>query len=113
MSAGAIQAIERLLAEAVDADDVLRGAVSALAAEPGVVWAGIGFVEAGALALGPAAGMPDEARRARIAIVYQGELVGELWADGDPDLRLLEHAAELIASHVLIGWDTRGEAWDP
>jgi hypothetical protein len=113
VSAGAIQVIERLLAEANDADDVLRGAVSALAAEPGVVWAGIGFVEEGALTLGPGAGTPDEARRARVPIVYQGKLVGELWADGDADLRLLERAAERIASHVLIGWDTRGEAWEP
>lgn len=113
MSTGAIATIERLLAEATDADDVLRGAVSALAAEPGIVWAGIGFVEEGTLALGPAAGTPDEERRTRVPIVYRGELVGELWADGDPNGRLLEEAAERIAPHVLIGWDTRGEAWEP
>jgi hypothetical protein len=113
VTADAIAAIERLLSEKQDADDVLRGTVAALLAEPGIVWAGVGFVEKGTLTLGPAAGSPDEVRRARVPIRYQETVVGELWADGDVDVRLLERVAERIASCVLIGWDTRGEPWEP
>jgi hypothetical protein len=106
--------IERLLAEADDADDVLRGAVSALAAEPGVVWAGIGFAEEGEIALGPSAGTPDPARRSRVPILFQDAVVGELWVDGDVgETGLLETLAERLAPQVLIGWDTGGETWEP
>jgi hypothetical protein len=113
VTAGAIAAIERLLSETQDADDVLRGTVAALLAEPGIVWAGIGLVEDGTLTVGPAGGSPDEQRRARVPISYQETVVGELWADGDVDVRLLERVADRIASHVLIGWDTRGQPWEP
>jgi putative methionine-R-sulfoxide reductase with GAF domain len=113
VTAGAIAEIELLLAETQDADDVLRGTVAALVAEPGIVWAGVGFVEEGALALGPVAGVPDEERRARVPISYQEAVVGELWADGDVEAPLLEQVADRIAPYVLIGWDTRGEPWEP
>jgi len=113
VSAGTIEAIDRLLADAKDADDVLRGAVEVLAAQAGIVWAGIGFVEDGAIALGPSLGTPDESRRTRVPIVFQGAVVGDLLADGDVDTSLLEQVAERIAPQVLIGWDTRGEAWEP
>jgi hypothetical protein len=113
VNAGAIQAIERLLVEAEDADDVLRGAVTTLTREPGIVWAGIAFVEEGAVVLGPSEGTPDERRRTRVPAVFQGARVGELWADGDPDPALLEQIADRLAQHILIGWDTRGEAWEP
>ena len=65
------------------------------------------------LPLGPTAGAPDEARRMRVPIVFQGDPVGELWVDGDPDRALLDRVAALIAPLVLIGWDTGGEAWEP
>jgi hypothetical protein len=110
---GPIAEIERLLAEAVDADDVLRGTVSALVAEPGIVWAGIGFVEEDTIVLGPTEGTPDDARRIRVPIVFQGAVVAELSADGDVAATLLEQVAERIAPQALIGWDTRGEAWEP
>jgi hypothetical protein len=113
MSDAALEAVERLLAEAHDADEVLRGTVSALVAEPNVVWAGIGFVEGDAVALGPAAGSPDDARRTRIPIAFQGAIVGELCVDGEADARLIEQVAVRIAPQVLIGWDTGGEAWEP
>jgi hypothetical protein len=113
VSAGVVETIERLLAESDDADDALRGAVATLVAEPEIVWAGIGFVEGGAIAVGPAAGVPDESRRIRVPILFQEALVGELLADGDPDRALLEQVAVRLAPHVLIGWDTGGEAWEP
>jgi putative methionine-R-sulfoxide reductase with GAF domain len=113
VSTGTDAAIERILADGQDADDVLRGAVAALACEPGIVWAGICFLEDDALALGPTAGAPDDERRTRVPISFQGAVVGELWADGVPDRELLERIASLIAPQVLIGWDTGGEAWEP
>ena len=52
--------------------------------EPGVVWAGIAFVEDGALALGPSAGSArrDAPRRA-CRSSSRARAVGELWVDGD------------------------------
>jgi hypothetical protein len=108
-----LDAIERVLEEIEDADDVLRGAVAALVTDPDIVWAGIGFLEDGVLVLGPSAGAPDEARRTRVAVVYEGTPVGELWVDGQADRRLIEQVATRIAAQVLIGWDTGGEAWEP
>ena len=113
MSSGPLAEIERLLAEAEDADDVLRGTVSVLLADPRIVWAGIGFVEEDTIALGPSEGVPDDARRTCVPIVFQGAVVGELWADGDVAATLLEQVAERIAPQALIGWDTGGVAWEP
>lgn len=113
MSERPLDAIERILDEIEDADDVLRGTVAALVTDPDIAWAGIGFLEGGALVLGPSAGAPDESGRTRVPVVFEGTLVGELWVDGRADRRLLEQVAERIAPHVLIGWDTGGEAWKP
>ena len=96
-----------------EADDVLRNVVFALAARPDVSWAGIAFVEEGALRLGPAAGLEDESRRLRTQVSFQGATVGELWVDGTVRADDLDRVAPLISSLVLIGWDTGGEAWEP
>jgi hypothetical protein len=96
-----------------DADDVLREVVSALVERPGVSWAGIAFVEEGALRLGPAAGREDESRRVRAPVSFQGAPVGELWVDTSAPADDLSQIATLIAPLVLIGWDTGGEAWEP
>jgi hypothetical protein len=108
-----IDAIERVLAQHEDVDDALQQVVVALTADPAIVWAGIAFLDAGAFIDGPSAGLPDDTRRTAVPITYGGAVVGELRADGDPDRRVLEHVAALIAPQVLIGWDTGGEAWEP
>lgn len=108
-----IEAIDAALAAASDADDALRETVRILAGEPGISWAGIAFNEEGPLVLGPAAGDPDESSRRRVPIRYDGRLVGELLVDGDADPAFLEDVAQRIAAHVLLGWDTGGEAWEP
>ena len=113
MSADALAAVDAALADAPDADDALRATVRILAAQPGIAWAGIAFVETTGLVLGPSAGTPDEARRTLAAVCYKGETVGELQVDGDVDRAFLEQVAERISAHVLLGWDTAGEAWDP
>jgi putative methionine-R-sulfoxide reductase with GAF domain len=113
VSARRAEAVERIVGEDVDADEILRTAVAVLAQEPDVSWAGIAFLEDGELALGPSAGTPDETRRVSVPIVFRGALVGELAADGEVDVGLLERIATLISTYVLVGWDTAGEAWGP
>jgi hypothetical protein len=105
--------VELALEQGGEPDDVLRSAVTVLAAAPGVAWAGIAFHEDDELVLGPEAGRPDEARRARVPVRFQDREVGELWVDGDPPAGLLEEVAARLAPYVLIGWDTGGERWQP
>ena len=113
MSTRALEALDRVLNRGADADEVLRSTVSVLVDEPGIAWAGIAFLEDGELVVGPQAGEPDEPRRARVPVVFQGARVGELWVDGQADRAFLERVALLVSAHVLIGWDTRGEGWEP
>jgi len=113
MSSGALEALDRILNRGGDADDILQSVVAVLQREPEIAWAGIAFLEKGELALGPQAGEPDESRRVRASVVYQGDRIGELWVDGEAEPAFLERVATLISAYVLIGWDTRGEAWEP
>jgi hypothetical protein len=109
----ALDELRALVERGGEPDDVLRSAVALIAAQPGIQWAAVAFVEDGELALGPEAGTPDDERRLRAPVEFQGETVGELWVDGDVRQELLQEAAALLGPHVLIGWDTRGEAWEP
>ncbi len=113
MSPGSLAAVDRVVGEGGDADDVLRAVVAALAAEPDIAWAGIEFLEAGELVLGPSAGLPDETRRHAVPIAYRGEPVGELIVDGVADRASLEDVAASLSEYVLLGWDTGGNAWEP
>jgi L-methionine (R)-S-oxide reductase len=54
-----------------------------------------------------------------VPIAYQGRVVGEIDIDSDrpaafdaDDRAFLERVALLISPHSLVGWDTRGAAWD-
>jgi hypothetical protein len=94
-----------------DADDLLRRAVSDLAARDGCTWAGIYFVEGDALVLGPEAGMPEPARRTTAQVTWRGTRVAELAVDGAVSKPELETIAEGIADLCLVGWDTGGEVW--
>jgi putative methionine-R-sulfoxide reductase with GAF domain len=113
VSARALEAVDRILNVGSDADDVLRAVVAELVKEPSIEWAGILFLEAGALTLGPEAGVADAAHRISVPVSYQGAVVGELAIDGSADAAFLERVALLISTHVLLGWDTGGEAWEP
>ena len=105
--------IEEIVSGGGDADEVLRGVVDLLAGRYG--WAGIYFVEGGEFVLGPHAGTPNESARTQVPVTFQGDRIAELATDGVPeeDRSILRHAADLIAGHCLVGWDTGGEAWDP
>jgi len=95
-----------------DADDVLRQTVAELVAS-GATWAGIFFVEDGALLLGPHSGAEDETRRTVVPVTWKGEKIAELAVDGDVQRERLEQVAAEIADLCLVGWDTGGAAWDP
>lgn len=109
----ALAVVDGIVEHGGDADDVLRAVVAALVEHGGCVWAGIAFVEDGELVLGPRSGDADEERRTRAEIAFKGDKVGELWADGSPERALLERVAVLVSAHVLLGWDTGGERWEP
>src|SRR5262245_18993485 len=113
MSERTLGALERVLKGGGEADDVLRSADAALVEEPDIDWAAVAFLEEGRLVLGPEAGEADETRRQRVPVLYDGAPVGELQADGSVAAALLARAAELLSPHVLVGWDTGGERWQP
>lgn len=106
-----LTAVRAAVTSGEDADDVLRHTVRALADEDGVSWAAIAFVEGDGLVVGPESGHPDEPRRRRAAVRHRGEVVAEVWVDGDVDPDALEEVADLVADHCLVGWDTGGAPW--
>jgi putative methionine-R-sulfoxide reductase with GAF domain len=113
MSADLLPALDTVLEQGGEPDDVLRSVVSVLVDAAGIDWAGIAFHEEDELVLGPEAGEPDEVRRVRVPVLFQGGAVGELWVDGEADRGLLDEVAVRVAPYVLIGWDTGGERWEP
>jgi len=112
-NAGALDAVDRILNRGGDADDVLRAVVGALVERGECAWAGILFVEDGELVLGPQAGEQRPERRVQLPVVYRGDRVAELVADGSDDRPFLERVALLISAYCLVGWDTGGVPWDP
>ena len=114
-TSGALETVDRILNRGGDADDVLRQVVAVLHENAGYPWAGIFFLEAGELALGPEAGTPNESRRTSVPVMWQGDRVAELAVDDAPeeDRMFLERVAVLVSGHCLVGWDTGGESWEP
>ena len=89
--------------------------VAALHEQAGYAWAGIFFLEAGELVLGPQAGTPDERGARALPVTWQGTPVAELAVDDAPeeDRMFLERVAVLVSGYCLVGWDTGGESWEP
>ena len=103
----------RLILEGEDeADEALRAICAALVERFGCAWAGIRFVERGELVLGPEHGAPHPELRGEAPILFQGEQIAELAADGCPEPALLDELAPLLALYCLVGWDTGGVPWD-
>jgi hypothetical protein len=113
VSADTLHALDVVLEQGGEPDDVLRSVVAVLVGAAEIDWAGIAFHEKDDLVLGPEAGEPDEVRRIRVPVIFHGGEVGELWVDGDADRGLLGEVAVRVAPYVLIGWDTGGERWEP
>lgn len=95
-----------------DPDDVLRRTVAEFVST-GAAWAGIFFLEDGALVLGPQSGTEDEARRTIVPVAWKGEKIAELAVDGEVQRERLEQVAAEIADLCLVAWDTGGAAWEP
>jgi len=113
MSAGALDAIDRILNRGGEVDDLLREVVGTLVERGGCTWAGILFAEPAELVLGPRAGTPHPEARVQIPVVYRGDRVAELVVDGCDDRAFLERVATLVSVHCLVGWDTGGVPWEP
>ena len=111
MTAAALEAVEQALG-GEDPDDVLRAVVTALVERGGCAWAGILFAEGGERVLGPSAGAPQPASRTQLPVVFHGDHVAELVADGCKDVGFLERVAQLLAPYCLVGWDTGGVPWN-
>ena len=105
--------VELIASAGDEADDVLRAVVRTLVERGGARWAGILFAEGDDFVLGPQAGEPGQGRRLYVPVIYEGEQIGVLVADGARSVRVLERVAELVSTHVLLGWDTGGEWWTP
>jgi len=109
MTDGVLAAVERLVEEGAEADDVLRGVLEQLH-QHGFDYAAIRFVEEGELVDGPSLGEPRAA--ATTPVLFEGRPVGELVLSPEaPDLA--QRIADLISACVLVGWDTGGERWEP
>jgi hypothetical protein len=109
---GALEAIERILNRGGDADDVLRAVVATLVERGRCAWAAILFREDADLVLGPQAGEPRPDERTQLPVVFQGDHVADLVADGCDDGALLERVAVIVSPYCLVGWDTGGVPWD-
>jgi hypothetical protein len=103
--------VEEIVERGGEADDVLTAVVHALH-EDGAGWVGIAFVEGDRLELGPSSGGEAPSELQRHPVAWQGRKVAELQAASADEQRLAQVAA-LIAPYCLVGWDTRGEAWEP
>jgi hypothetical protein len=107
----ALEAVEAILDEGGDADDVLRDVVAALVEHGACAWAGILFAEDGRLVLGPEAGTQRPDERVQLPVSFNEARVAELVVDGCVDRALAERVAVLISAHCLVGWDTGGVPW--
>jgi len=110
----ALQAVEQVLAEADEADELLRAVVATLASHYDAPCS-IRFVEEGAWIDGPSAGTPTDPAT-DIPVRYDDDVVAELLVGApldDDARRTWERIAELLAPFCLVGWDTGGDSWEP
>jgi hypothetical protein len=108
MSAGALDAVDRILNRGGAPVEVLHAVAGTLVERGGCAWAAILLADGGELVPAAYAGeeRPDE--RARIAIVFGGDKVGELAADGCDDHAFLERVALVVSPYC-----TRPAAAEP
>ncbi len=121
--AGALDALDRLLAAESEADVVLRRTVDVLCEQvAGYAYVALSFVEERELVLGPWRGEEpaDDVVGGTLAVpvTYDGNRIGELRvaaADADvltaADAEFLGRVAQLVSAHCLVGWDTGGVPW--
>jgi putative methionine-R-sulfoxide reductase with GAF domain len=117
-----VAAVDRMVNRGDEADAVLRAVVDLLHDRLDYgSRVSIFLVEQGDLALGPTRGSADAAgSELAVPIAYEGRAVGELRVESaepeafdEEDRSSLARIAVLISQHALVGWDTRGEGWNP
>jgi hypothetical protein len=109
---GALDAVDRVLSDGGDADDVLRAVLQVLFQL--YEYVGINFAEGGEMAPGPSLGAKEEGTSI-FPISFDGSQVAELevaYPHAD-DRGFLERVAALVSPYALVGWDTGGEGWNP
>lgn len=103
MSAGALEAIDRVLNRGGDADEVLRQVVAILAERGGCSYAAIAFVADDAHVAGPEVGEPSDDTTGT-PIVFQGTHLADLVvAPPDVDRTFLERVATVISAYCRTG----------
>jgi len=108
----ALEAVDRILSGAGDADDVLRSVLQVLFQL--YEYVGINFAEGDVMAPGPSLGVKEEGTSI-FPVSFDGSQVAELevaYPHAD-DHAFLERVASLVSPYALVGWDTGGEGWNP
>ena len=103
MSAGALEAVDRILNRGGDPHDVLHAVAGTLVERGGCAWAAILVADGGNLVAAAQAGEERAAERARFAIVFGAHRVGELVADGCGDREFLERVALVVSPYCATG----------
>jgi hypothetical protein len=99
VNAAALEAVDRIVHRGGARDEVLQAVVGTLVRRAGCSWACVLLTEDGRLVPGPHAGEEREAPRLRVPIVFGGDRVGELAAEGCDDDGLVDRVALLIAPY--------------
>jgi hypothetical protein len=99
MNAAALEAVDRIVNRGGGRDEVLQAVVGTLVQRGGCTWACVLLAENGRLLPGPQAGEEREAPRLRVPIVFGGDRVGELAAEGCDDDGLVDRVALLISPY--------------
>ncbi len=112
--ADVVAAVEAIIEDAEEADQLLLGVIAEMAERFGT-GVGIRFVEDGVFTDGPWAG-PAGTPGTELPILYDGDLVAELvtlLTVDDTSRATWERVAALISPYCLVGWDIGGEDWEP
>ena len=99
MSAGALDAVDRILNRGGAPVEVLHAVAGTLVERGGCAWAAILLADGGEFVPAAYAGEERSDERARIPIVFGGDKVGELAADGCDDHVFLERVALVVSPY--------------
>jgi hypothetical protein len=99
VSAGTLEAVDRILNRGGDRNEVLHAIAGTLVERGGCAWAAILLADGSHLVPAAQAGEERPAERARFTIVFAGHRVGELAADGCDDRGLLERVALVVSPY--------------
>jgi hypothetical protein len=99
VSAGALEAVDRILNRGGDPQAVLHAVAGTLVDRGGCAWAAILLADGDKLVPEAQAGEERPSERARVAIAAGGRRLGELVADGCDDRGFLERVALVVSPY--------------